>query len=273
MGNLRVLNTGDLPGVQGLKFDGASQVYSHYNDVFSIATMFRCESSISFRGRTHQGLDGAVGLLEPDGIFRHLQIPVAESVGKLHIDASVMDEARRSLGGRNGAIRVRTVITRSPPLFESLSRLHSALEGEASALERQELFARVLDRVFTDGVDGSVVQPTGGHETAAVRRARDILHSRYAEQVSLHELAAATGLSQFHLLRAFGRGMGLPPHRYQTHVRLARARALLRRGEPASQVAVAVGFADQSHFVRAFRRFHGLTPGAYFAPARHAPAT
>src|SRR6185369_606017 len=136
MGALRVLPTGELPGVQALKFDGATQIYSHYNDAFSIATLFRSQSSISFRGKTHQAVDGAVGLLEPDGIFRHLQIPFAESVGKLHIEGSVMEDARRALGARNGAIRVRTVIARSPELFRALSRLHAALEREASGLER-----------------------------------------------------------------------------------------------------------------------------------------
>jgi AraC-like DNA-binding protein len=272
MGTLRVLPTHDLPGVQALKFEGASQIYSHYNDAFSIATLFRSESSISFRGKAHRATDGAVGLLEPDGIFRHLQIPVAESVGKLHIEASVMGDARRALGARNGAIRVRTVITRSPELFQALSQLHAALEQEAAGLERQELFARALERVFADGVDGSVAPQSQGYETAAIRRARDILHARFSEQVSLQELADATGLSQFYLLRVFGRSLGLPPHQYQMHLRLARARALLRRGEPASQVAVAVGFADQSHFVRAFRRFHGLTPGMFFAHAKDAPA-
>lgn len=268
MGTLRVLPTHDLPGVQALKFDGASQIYSHYNDVFSIATLFRTESSISFRGKEHHAQDGAVGLLEPDGIFRHLQIPVAESVGKLHIDAHVMDDARRALGARNGTIRVRTVITRSPALYQALSHLHAVLEQAASGLERQESFARALERVFADGIDGSVAPTVVGYETAAIKRAREILHARFAEQVSLQELSDATGLSQFYLLRSFGRSMGLPPHQYQTHLRLARARALLRRGKPASQVAVAVGFADQSHFVRAFRRFQGLTPGMFFAHAK-----
>jgi len=273
MGPLRVLPTHDLLGVQALKFDGASQIYSHYNDAFSIATLFRSESSISFRGKAHQAMDGGVGLLEPDGIFRHLQIPVAESVGKLHIEQSVMDEARHVLGARTGPVRVRTVIARSPALFRALSELHESLEQEASGLERQELFARALERVFADGIDGSVARKVAGYEVAAVKRARDILHARYAEQISLRELAEATGLSQFHLLRVFGRSLGLPPHQYQTHLRLAHARALLNRGEPASQVAVAVGFADQSHFVRAFRRSHGLTPGAFFARAKGAAST
>ncbi len=263
-GTLRVLPTQDLPGVQALKFDGASQLYSHYNDCFSIATLFRCESLISFRGKAHQAKDGAVGLLEPDGIFRHLQIPIAESVGKLHIDASVMDEARHALGAKAGTIHFRGVITQSPELFGALSALHGSLDQEASALERQVLFARVLEQIFTDGVDGSISKRVTGYETAAVKRARDILHARYAERVSLQELAEETGLSQFHLLRVFGRSLGLPPHQYQTHLRLARARTLMLRGEPAAKVAVHVGFADQSHFVRAFRRHVGLTPSVFF---------
>jgi AraC-like DNA-binding protein len=270
MGKLHVLPTHQLLGVQALKFEGASQIYSHYNDTFSIATLFRSESSISFRGKAHQALDGAVGLLEPDGIFRHLRIPVVESVGKLHIDQKVMDDARRALGARNGTVRVRTVISRSPALFRALSQLHEALEQPTSGLERQELFARVLERVFADGVDGSIAAQVAGYEVAAIKRARDILHARFDEQISLRELAEASGLSQFHFLRVFSRSLGLPPHQYQTHVRLARARALLRRGEPASQVAVAVGFADQSHFVRAFRRSHGLTPGTFFARTKAA---
>jgi len=267
MGTLRVLPTQDLRGVQALKFDGASQIYSHYNDSFSIATLFRTASSISFRGKEHRASDGAVGLLEPDGIFRHLRIPIAESVGKLHIDASVMEEARSALGAR-GAIRFKCVITRSPALFRALSQLHAVLERRTSALERQVSFTRVLEQIFADGVDGSVPQREAAYEVAAVRRARDILHDRFAEQVSLQELGDATGLSHFHLLRVFARATGLPPHQYQTHVRLARARTLLRRGEPASKVASEVGFADQSHFVRSFRRSHGLTPKQFFSGVR-----
>lgn len=264
MATLHVLQTHDLRGVQALKFDGASQIYSHYNDSYSIATLFRSRSSISFRGKAHQAVDGAVGLLEPDGIFRHLQIPTPESVGKLHIEASVMDEARSALGGRGGPIRFKSVITRSAELYRALTSLHSALERPASPLERQVLFARALERVFTDGVDGSVSQRADGRELGAVRRVRDILHDRFAEQVSLQELAEATGLSHFHLLRVFARAMGVPPHQYQTHLRLAHARSLLRRGEPVSRVAVEVGFADQSHFVRSFRRSHGVTPSMFF---------
>jgi AraC-like DNA-binding protein len=50
-----------------------------------------------------------------------------------------------------------------------------------------------------------------------------------------------------------------------TQIRIDAARALLSRGKPASEVAFAVGFADQSHFVRRFKATVGVTPGRYRA--------
>jgi AraC-like DNA-binding protein len=77
------------------------------------------------------------------------------------------------------------------------------------------------------------------------------------------ELSAIAGLSPFHLVRSFTRRFGLPPHAYQIHVRVERARALLTTGMPPVQVASSVGFADQSHFTRHFRRINNVTPANY----------
>ena len=57
----------------------------------------------------------------------------------------------------------------------------------------------------------------------------------------------------------------MPPHAYQTHRRVERARALLAAGETLSATAWLTGFADQSHLTRHFRRAVGVTPGAYRA--------
>ena len=55
----------------------------------------------------------------------------------------------------------------------------------------------------------------------------------------------------------------MPPHAFQTQVRVARAKALLLRGWPISQAAAHTGFADQSHLTRHFKRLVGVTPGQY----------
>jgi AraC-like DNA-binding protein len=72
-----------------------------------------------------------------------------------------------------------------------------------------------------------------------------------------------TGLSQFALLRAFRAEMGLPPHAYLNQLRVRQARQLLDAGVSAAEVAARVGFADQAHLTRHFKRVVGVPPAAY----------
>jgi AraC-like DNA-binding protein len=67
----------------------------------------------------------------------------------------------------------------------------------------------------------------GRAEHATVRRARAHLRERFDRAVPLQELAAVSGLSRFELVRRFHAQTGLTPHRFQTDLRIARARRLL----------------------------------------------
>jgi AraC-like DNA-binding protein len=86
--------------------------------------------------------------------------------------------------------------------------------------------------------------------------------------VTLHELAAVAGMSAYHLSRLFRLETGLPPHEYQTQLRVLRAKTLLLRGESASEAAYSAGFASQSHLIRHFRRLVGTTPGRLVGPRK-----
>jgi transcriptional regulator GlxA family with amidase domain len=101
--------------------------------------------------------------------------------------------------------------------------------------------------------------------TPAIARARAALQARYAEGVQLRELALLAGMSKCHLVHLFHKEVGLPPHAYQIHLRVARARTLVAAGVPLAEVATRTGFADQSHLTRLFKRVTGLPPGQYAA--------
>jgi AraC-like DNA-binding protein len=92
---------------------------------------------------------------------------------------------------------------------------------------------------------------------------REYLEGHYAEEVPLAQLARLAGLSPHHLNRVFRRMHGIPPHAFQTQLRLTRARDLLRQDWAPAVVAAETGFVDQSHFTRRFKAVMGLTPGAY----------
>jgi AraC-like DNA-binding protein len=98
---------------------------------------------------------------------------------------------------------------------------------------------------------------------AALLRAREFLQQHCTRSVSLQELMKVTGLSRFHLVRAFAKEFGRPPHAYQIHMQIERAKALLDAGHLPAVVALETGFSDQSHFTRHFKKHCGLTPRQY----------
>jgi AraC-like DNA-binding protein len=114
-----------------------------------------------------------------------------------------------------------------------------------------------------------------GSERGPVARAKAWLEAHMAEDVDLASVAAAAGLSRFHLIRAFRKETGLTPHAWLADLRVLRARRLLSKGIAPADVALACGFADQSHLTRAFKARIGTTPGRFRAavagePVRHA---
>jgi len=97
------------------------------------------------------------------------------------------------------------------------------------------------------------------------RKSIEILNDRLDEKISLAEFAAEFDLSPFHFARVFKRATGFPPHEYQLQLRVARAQELLRHnpGKKIAELACELGFSDESHFRRHFRRIVGTTPGQF----------
>ena len=106
--------------------------------------------------------------------------------------------------------------------------------------------------------------PAGALPAWKERRIRALMQSQMAQALSLCRLAAECGLSVRQFTRAFRLSTGLSPHRYLLELRLRRARELLL--DPAvriNDIAMACGFADQSHFTRVFGDAQKMSPGAW----------
>ena len=95
-------------------------------------------------------------------------------------------------------------------------------------------------------------------------RAREELHDRFLDPPRIRELAVAAGVHPDHLARAFRLRFGTPVGSYVRRLRLDWAAGRLEMSEqPISAIALRAGFADQSHFTRAFKRHTGMTPHEY----------
>jgi AraC family transcriptional regulator len=107
----------------------------------------------------------------------------------------------------------------------------------------------------------------------AIRRVRELLEAHFTEPLRLDDLAAAVGRHPVYVSTSFRRAYGETISDFVRRLRVEYARRELARGALSIvEIALASGFANQSHFTRAFRKAHGVAPAAYrrlIADKRH----
>jgi AraC-like DNA-binding protein len=153
---------------------------------------------------------------------------------------------------------------RDPALRRAVDRVHGLLaRGPDDALEAESRLAFVVSRLRRH----LGARPPGELSAAGplAERVRALLDARLTSGVTLATLAAEVGADPTHLVRSFSRTYGVAPHAYVLGRRVALARSRLLDGQPPAEVATSLGFYDQAHFTRHFRRHVGTTPGRYAA--------
>ena len=113
----------------------------------------------------------------------------------------------------------------------------------------------------------------GGLAPWQLRRVKEMVGSRLDQAVPLAELARAVSLSPGHFGRAFKQSTGRPPHRWLVEQRIEKAKQLLIDTYLSlAEIALACGFADQSHFTRVFSRATDTSPSAWRRYLRSDPS-
>jgi AraC-like DNA-binding protein len=128
----------------------------------------------------------------------------------------------------------------------------------APNLTKDVLLTRALGAIF---VRHRMDPPGRTQSHASTQRAQEYLREHFAETVRLSTLSGLVGISRFHFLRTFARDTGLTPHAFQDQLRIAHGLRLLKQGQSTAEAADAAGYSDLSHFTRALKRSHGVTPG------------
>ena len=155
-----------------------------------------------------------------------------------------------------------------PSLSRAVHDLARGSQAPSSRLQQEETLLHLLAPLLLSHAEDACTLPQPGWEHSVIKRTKEYLQAHYAQEVSLQELAGVVNISPFHLARVFRRTVGMPPHAYQTQLRLAHARTLLAQGYEVGYVALETGFFDQSHFTHQFKRGYQMTPGSYRKTAR-----
>jgi AraC-like DNA-binding protein len=193
------------------------------------------------RGATEIGWDYRMIYIPPEALARALAGAEPVDVGKLPFFAqSVIDDMAT---------------------LQALHAAHLCSESpDTSQLEKTSRLVHALRQLVTRHGQGVPLANLPRAEPGAVRRAREFIDANVAANPSLDDIASAAAMSPFHLLREFKKAVGLPPHAYLVQRRVDEARRLMLKGRALRLVAIDVGYSDQAHFSREFRRFYGVPP-------------
>ncbi|GCE08679.1 AraC family transcriptional regulator [Dictyobacter aurantiacus] len=237
----------------------------HTHEGYAIGVIEQGAEQFAYRRRQHVAPVGSIVFINPGEV--HTGSAAAEhgwTYRMLYPSTGLLQQAVSDLTGRTRDIPFFTEpVVHDPDLGAEISLTHRALEEHASTLERESRMLWTLARLILRYADDHPRPRLFTKEHMGIQRVRSYLEENYAENISLDQLAAIASLSPFHLLRSFRDQVGLPPHAYQIQTRIRHAKALLGMGMSCVDIAITVGFADQSHFTRHFKRIVGVPPGLY----------
>lgn len=248
----------ELPGVREVlhaRFDDhAYPMHSH--DAWTVLVVDAGAVRYDLERRAHGTADAHVTLLPPD--LPHdgaAATPAGFRKRVLYLERDVL-----------GVERIGAAVDRpglhDQALGRGLDRLHRALVAGGDPLEASSRRAFIVERLIRHLAPSRSADVSSADPVLA-RRLRDQLDARVADGIRLDDAAAGLGVTATHLIRAFSREFGIPPHRYLVSRRVDVARRALLNGVAVADAAVAAGFYDQAHLARHFRRVLGVAPSAF----------
>jgi AraC-like DNA-binding protein len=250
-------------GVEVLSVDNSSRKWTYFHETYVVCTNLpetRGRGEWVYRRKRYEALLGQQIVVEPgethvtdkmagEASFRALILP-SILIGR------IAGEFGFPLPPHFALAQVGI-----PSLYRAFFNFHKVLEsGEAGPLELESRLTVCVARLLANCAErrpAELKSPPPG----ALDKACQFLHAHPREEVSLDDLSQAAGLTRFHFLRSFVRRFGLPPHAYQLQLRVAEAKKLIAAGAP--PCGADLGFSDQAHFIRHFKRIMGVTPGRY----------
>ncbi len=255
-----VVRPPEVPEVELLVINQSSRAWKIYHETYTFAAA-RMNCKVAdwwYRGKLYAATPNVAAMLEPGELHVTKRVYAPCDVTAIQIQSSVIIDAARELG-IGTTPHFSSAQCDAPGFNNALLRFTQSVQRGATALEQQTLLYDCIGFAFRQCTERRM-RPMPRDDRGA-QLAREYIHAHAAERITLDELAVISGLSRYHLVRSFSRVYGLPPHAYQNTLRIATAREALRAGIPLSHLDL--GFADQSHLSRYFKKQMVLTPGRY----------
>jgi len=247
----------------------------HFHDEHLIQIIKEGQNSFFCNGNTYEAAPGDVVLINP-GEVHNGQSRTNEKLqyNVFYIDPGVWEEVLGigSVFITKGFLFNKTLV-KDELLFGKIDRFFYLLaEDGHDEIRLHEKYLDILLYISHHySLSRSGYYNPDTHHTKTINLLKDYIQENLSNKLSLEDLSRAGNVSPFHLLRIFTKQTGLTLHQFILVSRIEKSKDLLKNKMAISDVAFTMGFADQSHFTRSFKKMMGLTPRQYQLCMAHPP--
>jgi AraC-like DNA-binding protein len=233
----------------------------HRHDTYAFGLTLSGVQSFDYRGSRRDSLSGHAIVIHPDEVHNG-RSGIAEGFRyrMMYVEPRLIREAMGEVG--RSLPFVPAAVSQDARLVAAITRALRDLDAPLEGLGLDDMVVPLADALAAADPSATGLRRQR-LDRPALERARDYLDSHLETAVASDALERLTGLDRFTLARQFRAAFGTSPYNYLVMRRLGRARRLLALGTAPAEVAVACGFADQSHLTRQFHRAYGVTPGRW----------
>lgn len=259
----------DLTGIELRRGVAVREPYPrHWHEEYQFCFIQSGGGELFYRGTHHNTPQQSMFVVHPGEVHsNHTEIGC--TFRSIYVDTALVSRMALGITGDTQAQPFfPDAMVFDDDILSNYRLLCHSFEESATTLERESLLLEILILLVDRHAEERVRVRPPQKERKAVEKVREFIVEFHAQNISLQELSSLVALSPFHLTRVFTREIGMPPHAFQNQVRVVNAKRLIRNGLPLSDVAALIGFADQSHFIRHFKRLMKITPGEYMKTAR-----
>ncbi|MBN1186280.1 MAG: AraC family transcriptional regulator [Bacteroidales bacterium] len=241
----------NIKGVSVTQGYNISNVFPvHFHSSYILGVIELGEREFTYRGET--------SILKPDDIF--IVQPFEPHSGK-SVDNSDHSYKVISLN-LNASYYFPKLVLHQTDLGNKIKEFHALAEYEHSSIQLISLYDEIILQLRKFSVE-NYTACIDENTSSKISLAKQFIENNCMRDISLKEISSVACLSEFHFNRIFHRCYGLSPYAYYIVCKMKKSQKVILEQKSVIETTYDIGFFDQSHFTKLFKKHIGVTPGKY----------